>query len=192
MQVCYNGRVISRKGFLRLEWGLSLAIIAFALAWATVRGLPLAGPWQATPRAVAAGAATGAALWLAIPLLFRIPDMRRVFDTVLVPFSRTLEPADIITIALLSGVSEELLFRGVLLPEIGLIGSSVLFGLLHALNWTYAAWAALIGAGFGLLALYGGTLVTPVVAHATYNLGALVVLRHWRLREPAPQGGPNV
>lgn len=187
--VCYNGHVMSRKRFLRLEWGLSLGLVALALGWAALRALPLAGQWHATPRAVAAGVATGAALWLAIPLLFRIPDMRRVLETVLVPFSRALAPTDVVVIALLSGVSEELFFRGVLLAEIGLVGSSLVFGLLHALTWAYAAWAALIGTGFGLLALHGGSLVTPVVAHVTYNLGALVVLRHWRTHAIAAEGG---
>ena len=53
----------------------------------------------------------------------------------------------------------------------------VLFGLLHAVNWIYVAWAAITGAGLGLLATHGGSLVAPVVAHATYNFGALLLLR---------------
>jgi membrane protease YdiL (CAAX protease family) len=182
---------MNRRAFLRLEWGLSLALIALALAWATWRGLPLVEQWRVTPRAVAAGTAAGAALWLWIPVLLALPAMRRVWDTILAPFARSLHTGDIVVIAVLSGVSEETFFRGVLLPELGLVASSALFGLLHALTPSYAAWAALTGAGFGLLALSAGTLVTPAVAHATYNLGALLILRRVPARVPAPQGGPS-
>jgi len=137
-------KVMSRVRFLRLEWTLSFALIAVGLAWATLRGLPLASLCRPTARAIAAGATFG---------------------------------------ALLSGGSEEFFFRGVLMPEIGLGASSVVFGLLHAVNWIYVAWAALIGAGLGLLATHGGSLVAPAVAHATFNLGALLVLRG---RQPPP------
>jgi membrane protease YdiL (CAAX protease family) len=180
---------MSRAAFMRLEWGLSLALLALALAWGAWRGLPLVRPWRVTPRDAVAGAAAGALLWLCIPALFRMPDMRRLWKTVLAPFAGMLGTTDIAVIALLSGVSEEVFFRGVLLPEIGLVASSLVFGLLHALNRVYAVWAALTGAGFGLLALYGGTLVTPVVAHVTYNLGALVILRRWRARMTVSEGG---
>jgi len=180
---------MSRTAFLRLEWGLSLALIALALGWGAWRGLPLARSWRVTPRDVAAGAAAGALLWLWIPALFRMPDMRRLWETVLAPFAGMLGTTDIAVIALLSGVSEEIFFRGVLLPEIGLVASSLIFGLLHALNRVYAVWATLTGAGFGLLALYADTLVTPVVAHVTYNLGALVMLRRWQARATVPEGG---
>jgi membrane protease YdiL (CAAX protease family) len=174
---------MTRRRFLRLEWTLSIVLVGVGLAWATLRGVPVLARCRPTPGAVAVGAAAGALLWLALPLLFWAPAMRRVRDTILVPFSRSLRTRDIIVIALLSGASEEFFFRGVLLPEVGLTVSSVLFGLLHAVNWIYVAWAALTGAGLGLLATHGGSLVAPVVAHATYNLGALLVLRRC---EPRP------
>lgn len=176
---------MSRVRVLRLEWTLSLALIAIGLAWATFRGLPIAALCRPTARTVGAGAAAGAALWLAMPLLFWTPAMRRVRDTMLVPLSRSLRTRDIAVIAILSGASEEFFFRGVLLPEIGLGLSSVLFGLLHAVNWIYVAWAAITGAGLGLLATHGGSLVAPVVAHATFNFGALLVLRRSQPRAGA-------
>jgi membrane protease YdiL (CAAX protease family) len=89
----------------------------------------------------------------------------------------------VIAIALLSGISEELFFRGVLLPEIGIVASSAIFGALHALTPLYALWAGLTGAGFALLTMYGGSLVTAIIAHATYNAGALFALRHWQTRQ---------
>ncbi len=177
---------MSRVRVLRLEWTLSLALIAVGLAWATFRGLPIAALCRPTARAIGAGVAVGAILWIAMPVLFWAPAMQRVRDTVLVPLSRSLRTRDIVVIALLSGASEEFFFRGVLMPEIGLGLSSVLFGLLHAVNWIYVAWAALTGAGLGLLATHGGSLVAPVVAHVTFNFGALLVLRRW-----PPRGEPD-
>jgi membrane protease YdiL (CAAX protease family) len=181
-------KAMTRSAFLRLEWTLSLALVVVGLAWASVRDLPIAALCHPTLRAIAVGALVGALLWLAIPLLFWAPAMQRVRDTVLVPFSRSLRTSDIVVIALLSGLSEEFFFRGVLLPEVGLGVSSVLFGLLHAVNWIYIAWAALTGAALGLLATHGESLVAPAVAHATYNFGALLVLRRWQPRT-APHGG---
>jgi membrane protease YdiL (CAAX protease family) len=112
--------------------------------------------------------------------------MHRVWHDVLQPFSAGLGTRDVVTIALLSGVTEELFFRGILLPEIGIVASSLCFGALHALCAVYFAWATLVGAGMGALALATGSLVTPIVAHATYNLGALLLLRR-SARTAAPE-----
>jgi membrane protease YdiL (CAAX protease family) len=47
-------------------------------------------------------------------------------------------------------------------------------------------WATVIGAGFSALALVSGSLVTPIVAHATYNLGALLILQRSARRMSPP------
>lgn len=177
---------MSRTAFLRLEWLLSLGLILLSVVWARVRGLALAAPLVPTPSAVALGVAAGAALWGTIPLLLRAPTMQRVWNEILRPFSATLATRDVVTIAVLSGVTEELFFRGILLPETGLVLSSVCFGALHALCAVYFAWATAVGAGMGALALGSGSLVAPIVAHATYNLGALLVLRRSALRAASP------
>jgi len=179
---------MSRSAFLRLEWLLSLALTLLSMAWAAARDLPLAAALTPSAGRVAAGVLAGAALWGTIPLLLRSPAMRRVWTEVLLPFSRTLGTRDIAIIALLSGFTEELFFRGVLLPEMGLVLSSLCFGALHALCTVYFVWATVVGAAFGALALAGDTLVTPIAAHAIYNLGALLLLR--RLAAPAPVATP--
>jgi membrane protease YdiL (CAAX protease family) len=177
---------MSRSAFLRLEWLLSLALILLSIAWAALRGLPLPAQLLPTPRTVVAGIVAGAALWATIPLLLRSRAMRRVWDGVLLPFATTLGPRDVVLVALLSGFTEELFFRGVLLPETGIVLSSLCFGALHALCATYLVWATVIGAGFSALALVGGSLVTPILAHATYNLGALLILQRSARRVPPP------
>jgi membrane protease YdiL (CAAX protease family) len=175
---------MTRSAFLRLEWLLSAALIALSIAWAALRDLPLAEQLRPTPGAIIAGIIAGAALWATIPLLLRSIPMRRVWNGVLLPFAATLAPRDVVVVALLSGLTEELFFRGVLLPEVGIVLSSLCFGALHALCATYLVWATVIGAGFSALALVSGSLVTPIVAHATYNLGALLILQRSARRTP--------
>jgi hypothetical protein len=85
---------------------------------------------------------------------------------------------DIIWLGLLPGMSEELLFRGVMLPAIGLnatglVITSVLFGVLHLSGkqqWPYVVWASVVGLLLGFSALATGNLLIPIVAHISTNL----------------------
>ena len=85
---------------------------------------------------------------------------------------------DIIWVGLLPGLSEELLFRGVMLPALGfnvtgVIISSVCFGVLHlsgSEQWPYVVWATAVGLLFGFSALLTGNLLVPLVAHVLTNL----------------------
>ena len=183
---------MSPAAFLRLEWLLSLALTLLAVAWATAQELPLAAALAPTTRDLVLGMAAGAALWSTIPLLLRSAAMRRIWTELLLPFSRGLATRDIVVIALLSGFTEELFFRGVLLPETGLVLSSLCFGALHALCLIYFVWATVIGVGLGTLALTCGSLVAPITAHATYNLGALLLLRRSARRGPPSPLGTSV
>lgn len=88
-----------------------------------------------------------------------------------------LEVLDVVWLGILPGLSEELLFRGVMLPSIGLdpIGillSSLCFGVLHMTNvkqWPYAAWATLVGMLLAFTMVETGNLFIPIVAHITTN-----------------------
>lgn len=85
-------------------------------------------------------------------------------------------------VALLAGVGEEALFRGVVQnligawtsPAAGLALTSLLFGLAHALSRLYFTLATLIGFCFGWLALHYADLVAPMLAHSLYDFVALV------------------
>jgi membrane protease YdiL (CAAX protease family) len=91
-------------------------------------------------------------------------------------------------ISLAAGFGEELLFRGLVQdgmarliggeigPWIALVLASVLFGVCHWLNTTYALLAMLAGLYFGLLLMLSGSLWTPIIAHAAYDFVALVYL----------------
>src|SRR5213596_2379841 len=84
---------------------------------------------------------------------------------------------EVLVLALCSAISEEVLFRGVLQREVGIVAASAIFGLLHPLGIAYVLWAATAGAGLGGLFALTGSLAAPVAAHGMYNLLALVYLR---------------
>ena len=93
-----------------------------------------------------------------------------------------------LALALLSGFSEELFFRGALQGALGFLAASLLFALLHTGSgpafrlWT--AFAAVAGVSFGALMLWRGNLVAPIVAHVLVNAVNLL-----RLADPAKQSG---
>jgi membrane protease YdiL (CAAX protease family) len=94
-------------------------------------------------------------------------------------------------VALLAGVGEELLFRGVIqtllgqwtTPVAGLLITSILFALAHALSKLYFLLALIIGLCFGWLVYRYNDLVAPMFAHSLYDFVALLYLsRTSRLR----------
>ena len=90
---------------------------------------------------------------------------------------------EVIVIAAAAGIGEELLFRGVLQPEIGLIPASLVFGVLHMGGrgtLAFGCWVAIMGAALGWLAAATGGLLAPIVAHALYDAAALVYIRWGR------------
>jgi uncharacterized protein len=103
---------------------------------------------------------------------------RESADFYLAMVLKPLALPDIIWLGLLPGLSEELLFRGVMLPAIGLdpIGivlSSLCFGVLHMTNvqqWPYAVWATAVGILLAFTMVETGNLFIPIVTHITTNL----------------------
>ncbi len=91
---------------------------------------------------------------------------------------RPLALPDIIWLGLLPGLSEELLFRGVMIPALGfnhlaVIISSLCFGVLHLSSpqqWPYVAWATVVGLLLGYSALFSGNLLVPIIAHVITNM----------------------
>lgn len=96
-----------------------------------------------------------------------------------------------------AGVSEELLFRGVLqtwsdrfLPlAFAILATNVLFGALHARTVLYAVIAGFVGVYLGVVFEASGNLVAPIVTHALYDAVALelarraMAARHTRMAE---------
>jgi len=115
---------------------------------------------------------------LASGLVYRFwPAYRQSADRYLELVLTPLTWPDLLWLGLLPGLSEELLFRGVMLPALGLNLAAVLltglvFGVLHLSSpnqWPYVVWATVVGLALGYGALASGNLLVPVVAHICTN-----------------------
>lgn len=110
--------------------------------------------------------------------------MRRLVALVveqLGPLLAPRSPVELVLLACLAGIAEEMLFRGVvqiglarLLPGgAALVVASAAFGLAHFITPAYALLAGLAGLYLGGLFLLQGNLIAPIVAHAVYDIVAL-------------------
>ena len=121
--------------------------------------------------------------------------IREFLERVVRPLFQTWTLWQWAAISLLAGVGEEILFRGVLQgglarqlgPALGLGAASLLFGLAHLVNGSYALIAGVIGVYLGGLWMASGNLLTPMVTHAVYDLAALVCF----LRQHFPRPGEH-
>lgn len=136
----------------------------------------LAFSWSAALYGVLAADAVGG---LVLGLYYGLPPVRRALDISSVQVAQdALErlgiPLMLVTVAL-SGLGEELLFRGALQPTLGIWPAALLFGLAHGgwnfrQMWAYVGVALLAGAAFGYLYQFTGTLLASVLAHIIYNI----------------------
>ena len=83
---------------------------------------------------------------------------------------------DLALVAMMAGLGEEILFRGLLQPWIGLFASNIVFGVVHSVTPLYAVIAALIGTYLGALQLVTNNLWPPVLAHALYDFVAFLAV----------------
>ena len=78
-------------------------------------------------------------------------------------------------------MTEEIFFRGILQPLVGVWLAALAFGLVHAgrgrTRLYYAAWAALTGASFGGIFWLTGSIAGPIVAHVVINAANALYLR---------------
>ncbi len=130
------------------------------------------------------GLAIAGLIILSSSIIYRLwPAYRVSADAYLELVIRPLTWPDLIWLGLLPGLSEELLFRGVMLSALGLdsiavILSSLLFGILHLSGlqqWPYVVWATIIGFILGYSALITGNLFIPILAHIITNLAASIL-----------------
>lgn len=139
----------------------------------------LAGHAVAVPSPVRAilGVAVGAVLGVAASrLLARWSryDAMRNLSAALAEGLSTSKPWMLAALAVLGGVAEEVFFRGVLQPWLGIGLSALAFGAVHV-RLRRAAWPwPVLAVAFGLVASLAleatGTLLTPVVMHVLVNL----------------------
>jgi membrane protease YdiL (CAAX protease family) len=178
-----------------------LASLATALALALREGsMPWEHPepWLTLEPMVALGASSALGVLLALALVVgtRMTVARfswaQALHVELRPIAHGMTLLQIMLIAGFSSLGEELLFRGLLQPWLGLVITSLLFGLCHQVpgpsRWVWAGWACLVGLAFGAIFSLTGSLVGPLAAHAIVNAVNLTYLRDHDPRGPVPRG----
>ncbi len=169
-----------RWSLLAIAYG-SMAALAIAISefWLERSVWSHPAPWlglhgfAAHAYSLAAGLALGS---LCVVLTRRVVEKfgwAQELARALRPFARGLTGTGILVVATLSSFGEELLFRGLLQPTLGLIGQALVFGVLHQMRgpsrWAWAAWAGVIGLLFGAIFASTGSLLGPLAAHALIN-----------------------
>lgn len=101
--------------------------------------------------------------------------------------------AGIVAVAVFSALGEEILFRSVLQTSTNVWIQALVFGLAHQLpgrsRWTWVLWAMIMGLIFGFLFEATGSLLGPIVAHATINGMNLRFLQNHQARPAARRLG---
>lgn len=148
-----------------------------ASVWAALRGEPGVFAQAAGGAAPPVQALWGAAFGLALVGASRWASARLVWaqrlDAELKALLGPLSSGDMALLAGTSALAEEMLFRGAMLPDLGLVASSLAFGAAHLPPrrdlWQWSVSTAVVGLGLGLLYQGTGSILGPVVAHFTVN-----------------------
>lgn len=186
-----SGAAIGRARFLRLAtWCEGAALlIALALAWA-LNIAPLES-LSLSPSVIAWAALGTLPPYLVFVVAYREPggQMRLIKDFLvehLGPPLSACSRAELIYVAALAGIGEELLFRGVLQIWLerhwgwlgGLVFSNMLFALLHWVTPLYGLLAGITGIylGWWLDATGERNLAVPMLIHGTYDFLAFLAV----------------
>ncbi|NJL90716.1 MAG: CPBP family intramembrane metalloprotease [Coleofasciculaceae cyanobacterium SM2_1_6] len=169
---------LSRRQILIAMAVTAVVLLIIAKLWMRFYQIPML-PVSLAIDNLLLGAALGVGISISSGIVYRFwTKYRQSADLYLELVLKPLTFLDLIWLGLLPGMSEELLFRGVMLPAFGLniLGlsiSSVCFGVLHLSGkhqWPYVVWATIIGFVLGFSALATGNLLVPIVAHIITNL----------------------
>jgi membrane protease YdiL (CAAX protease family) len=178
-----------RWGWFALAYGaLSALAVALALGWAQTSPLLHPEPWLQLDGTLSHlySLLLGLAFGSLVVLLTRVSVTRfgwaQRLHRELQPIARTISPLGVLVLAGLSSCGEELFFRGLLQPQIGLLPQALLFGVLHQIpgpsRWVWVSWAAAVGLFFGAIFQLTGSLLGPFAAHALINGMNLHYLRN--------------
>jgi membrane protease YdiL (CAAX protease family) len=162
-----------------------LAVLAFLLGW-LLEQPPLA-EIQFNSRGLVLGLAASLPMLLLFVICVRWPvgplrQIKAFSEEVIRPWFQPCSWVELALIALVAGVGEEMLFRGVLQNWLArriavweaVVLTNGLFGLLHLITPTYAVLAGMMGVYLSGVWLCSGNLLVVIVAHGFYDFVALV------------------
>ena len=162
-----------------------LVLLAFGIS--IFSGLPYS-VGEVSVNVVLVGAALGAVLFVVMSItgfiLQRYVSSYLELTLTLRQLFKNLNWPTIVIISVMAGVSEELLFRGVIqsyLIEknsvlVGIVISSALFGLMHFYSRLYILLTFTVGLFIGWLYYFTNSLLLVVVLHAVYDVLAFAAL----------------
>ena len=158
-----------------------LALLALGVGWLV--GIDpvarLSWSWQAVGLGILGAIPTFALFY--VTYQYPIGELRKIREFLsreLAPSLASLRWFDLILLSLLAGVSEELLFRGLLQPWLGPIWCNILFGAVHWITPLYALLALVIGGYLSWLmtAIEPTNLLTPIITHAVHDYWAFLMV----------------
>lgn len=187
-------------GATLVEGGLLL--LAVVLAW--FLEIPLRPLLTADPQAVLWGVGATIPLVLIFWATYYRPKagfrtMKDFLHEALGPPLAACRWYELLWVAALAGLGEELLFRGVLQTWLQQWGegpswilSNLVFAFCHAITPTYVVMAFLMGLILsGLMEVpHERSLLTPIITHGLYDFVAFIVIaRDWRKQQPQSSRG---
>ena len=166
----------TRSRFYALAWAFYLLLALTAVVWIGWRGdlgLELfadGGSWR---RDLIAGLAAGSALLAIWALARRTLAAAQRVETHIAALLGDIESDEIFALAVISGVAEELFFRGAVQGSWGWLWATALFAVLHSgPGRSFRVWtlfALIAGLLFAALTVWSGNLLAAIVAHAVVN-----------------------
>ncbi len=181
--------IFTRTQILIVMAVTALILLIIAKLWQKLGSIQIVS-LEINPQAIFLGIGIAALIIITSEIIYRLwPAYRQSAQLYLELIIKPLILPDLIWLGLLPGLSEELLFRGVMLPAFGydllaVIISSILFGVLHlnSMNqWPYAVWATIIGLMLGYTVLLTDNLVIPITAHILTNFVSSIL---WKKNNP--------
>lgn len=174
-----------------------LWIAARACGWNTARAYRLVpvAPSVALFAVLASVALVPAAelIELGVEKLLPVPSfLEEVFRDLLHAEGAPDWAMTLLTVAVVPGIGEEVLFRGAILSSVArrftpyraVFASALLFGIMHMNPWQFTG-ALVLGMIYGLMAWWTGSIVPSVLAHAVNNT-CFIVLANLFGGEPQP------
>ncbi len=180
----------------RFSWFFYLFLAVAGLVWLGLQRGRIASDLFFDPASwwldLAAGLGTAGALLAVWAAGRRWVAAARELEERIAELLGPIEPGEAVGLAFLSGVAEEVFFRGAVQQAWGWLVAAALFALLHtgpgpALRlWT--VFAAVAGLALGAVTLASGNLLAAIVAHFGINAVGLVRVGRMARARPSAEG----